>query len=546
MKNSLLTTILLLFCVIISNSCTSNSNGKPSSFNPKDTVPDTHPQPDLTLRGSFSSQNKIKFDSTFIQVFFKQYPRLKSFETIVRRFYRNRTYSYAWFDENGLIEHAGNLYNKINQVDEEGLHAPIIYQERFQALMDGEVHGIALDRPNTEVELMLTVQYFSYAQSVWSGLSDEVLKEFKWDLPRKKLSYDAILDSLLQGPSAVFMKNEPVYVQYRLLRTYLKKMRTLEESGGWPVINSPKDMQYKLNDSSPVLLKIRERLFLTEDLLYNNQRAVFDESLLKGVKHFQQRHGYQESGFITHQLIEEMNVPVTKRIRQIVINMERCRWLPVTLNGNYFVINIPEFRFHAFESDRHIWSMKVVVGKQLNQTAVFNGKLKYVVFSPYWNIPPGIMKKEILPALRRDKMYLRKNNMEWHDRKIRQKPGAENALGLVKFLFPNNHNIYMHDTPSKSLFDQDNRAFSHGCIRVEQPRKLALYVLRDQPEWTENRIDSAMHSGNELFVAIKNPIPVYIAYFTAWVDRSGKLNFRKDIYKRDHKLEEAIFLHSNK
>ena len=545
MKNSFLFNILLFTCFIFSISCTSNSNGKPSAFSQKDTTPDTQLRPDLSLRGSFSSQSKMKFDSTLLSSFFKQYSKFKSFEKLVYQFYRSRKFAFAWFDENGLIEHAGNLYNKINQVEEEGLHTPILYHERFHALMDGDVPGISLDQPNTEVELLLTLQYFCYAQSVWTGLNDAVLKDLKWDLPRKKLSYDAILDSLLQGPSDVFMQNEPVYIQYRLLKSWLKKLRSQEQAGGWPEIKYPKGKQYKLKDSSLILIKIRERLFLTEDLLNNNNQAVFDASLLQGVKNFQQRHGYHESGIITDKLIDEMNVSVTSRIRQIIINMERCRWLPVRLRGNYFVINIPEFRFHAFENDRYAWSMKVVVGKQLNQTAVFNGKLKFVVFSPYWNIPPGIMRKEILPALRRDKMYLRKHNMEWHGRSIRQKPGSQNALGLVKFLFPNSHNIYMHDTPSKTLFEQDDRAFSHGCIRIEQPKKLAQYVLRDQPEWTEPRIDSAMLAGKELFVAIKNPTPVYIAYFTTWVDSAGKLNFRKDIYKRDLKLEEVIFLRSN-
>ncbi|MFY7880544.1 MAG: L,D-transpeptidase family protein [Lacibacter sp.] len=546
MKNRLLFIILLFAWVNFFISCSSNSNGKPSPFIQKDTIPDTQLPPDLSLRGSFSSQSKIKFDSSVLYSFFKQYPKYKSFERIVYQFYRNRKYAFAWFDENGLIEHAGNLYNKINQVEDEGLHKQILYQERFHALMEGDVPEISLDQPNTEVELMLTLQYFCYAQSVWTGISDAVLKDLKWDLPRKRLSYDAILDSLLQGPSVEFMQNEPVYIQYRLLKSWLKKLRSLEQAGGWTEIKYPKGKHYKLKDSSLVLIKIRERLFLTEDLMNNNHQAVFDESLLQGVKKFQQRHGYHESGVITDKLIDEMNVSVTNRIKQIIINMERCRWLPIRLSGNYFVINIPEFRFHAFENDRHVWSMKVVVGKQLNQTAVFNGKLKYVVFSPYWNIPPGIMRKEIVPALRRDKLYLRRNNMEWHGRSIRQKPGPQNALGLVKFLFPNSHNIYMHDTPSKTLFEQDDRAFSHGCIRIEQPKMLAQYVLRDQPEWTEIRIDSAMHDGKELFVAIKNPIPVYIAYFTTWVDAAGKLNFRKDIYKRDHKLGEAIFLQTNK
>ena len=167
-----------------------------------------------------------------------------------------------------------------------------------------------------------------------------------------------------------------------------------------------------------------------------------------------------------------------------------------------------------------------------------------VVFSPYWNVPPVIIKKEILPAIRRNRNYLEVNHMEWHGNAVRQKPGPWNALGKVKFLFPNSHNIYLHDTPSKSLFSQDKRAFSHGCIRVEDPRRLANYVLRHQPEWTEARIDSAMNAEKEMFVKIKKPIPVFIAYFTSWVDRDGRLNLRNDIYKRDGRLAEMIIENS--
>jgi murein L,D-transpeptidase YcbB/YkuD len=185
--------------------------------------------------------------------------------------------------------------------------------------------------------------------------------------------------------------------------------------------------------------------------------------------------------------------------------------------------------------------MKVVVGKDVHQTVVFNGEIKYVVFSPYWNVTPSIMKKEILPALKKNPDYLKKNNMEWNGNSIRQKPGPSNSLGLVKFLFPNSYNIYLHDTPAKDLFNQHMRAFSHGCIRLADPKKLAMYLLKDDPSWTEQKIDQAMHAGKEKYVTLKDPVPVFIGYLTAWVDSYGKLNLRKDIYKRDKALGEMLF-----
>jgi len=178
----------------------------------------------------------------------------------------------------------------------------------------------------------------------------------------------------------------------------------------------------------------------------------------------------------------------------------------------------------------------VVVGKPMTKTVIFSGKMQYVVFSPYWNVPPSIINKEIKPAMKRNPNYLASHNMEWNGGRVRQKPGPRNSLGLVKFLFPNSNNIYLHDTPSKSLFAEDKRAFSHGCIRVAKPKDLAMRLLRNYPEWTSEKIDAAMHAGTERTVALKPTIPVYIGYFTAFLDTDGQLNFRSDVYNRDGSL----------
>ena len=324
----------------------------------------------------------------------------------------------------------------------------------------------------------------------------------------------------------------------------MKQYRSIEQSGKWKPIKADKK-SYRLGDSSNVILEIKEHLYLLGDLKSNNRSAQFDAALEAAVKNFQQRYGIKDDGIVGRSMIAELNFPLAKRVEQIIVNMERCRWLPVTLNKDYIVVNIPEFKFHAYENDSLAWSMNVVVGTELNKTAIFNGMMNTVVFSPYWNVPTSIKNKEILPAIRRNANYLQRNHMEWNGNNIRQVPGPWNALGKVKFLFPNSHNIYLHDTPSKSLFSQDKRAFSHGCIRVEEPRRLAIYVLRHQPEWTEARIDSAMNAEKELYVKVAKPIPVFIAYFTSWVDRAGRINFRNDLYKRDSRLAEMIIENSN-
>lgn len=527
------------FLSISLSSCRS-SNGKE-----KEIVIDSLPKPanDITLPGNFSTQTKLKFDSIAIPVFFQQYPLLKPFEKDLIGFYKSRTFTYAWFDQKGLIEQAGNLFNRIENISDEGVTVQLLYEDEFHKMMDDDSTEILTDKANPTVELMLTAQYFFYAKKIWTGLGIKGMKESKWDLPRKKLAYDAFLDSLLEQPSSAFMKNEPVFRQYGLLKTYLKQYRSIEETGKWKPIK-PDQKTYRLNDSSKVVTEIREHLFLLGDLSVNNQSHLFDTELEMAVKRFQQRYGIKDDGIVGQSMITELNYPLSKRIEQIIVNMERCRWLPVALNNDYIVVNIPDYKFHAFENDSLAWSMNVVVGTVLNKTAIFNGMMDNVVFSPYWNIPASIKNKEILPAIRRNSNYLEKNNMEWNGNMIRQKPGPWNALGKVKFLFPNSHSIYLHDTPSKSLFSRDKRAFSHGCIRVEDPKRLAMYVLRRQPEWTEARIDSAMHAEKELYVKIAKPIPVFIAYFTSWVDREGRLNFRNDIYKRDGRLAEMMIENS--
>ncbi|MEJ8818151.1 L,D-transpeptidase family protein [Lacibacter sp. H407] len=530
----------LLVLLSINFSACRSTNGKE-----KEVAVDSIPKPanDITLPGNFSNQTKLKFDSTAIPTFFQQYPQLKAFEKELQVFYRNRKFTYAWFDQKGLIEQASNLYNRIENISDEGVPVQLLYEDEFHKMMDNDSTENLTDKANPTVELMLTAQYFFYAKKIWTGLGIKGMKESNWELPRKKLAYDAFLDSLLEAPSSSFMKNEPVFRQYGLLKSFLKQYRSIEESGKWKTIK-PDKKTYRLGDSSKVVPEIREHLFLLGDLASNNQSHLFDAELEMAVKRFQQRYGIKDDGIVGPGMINELNYPLSKRVEQIIVNMERCRWLPVALNTDYIVVNIPEYKFHAFENDSLEWSMNVVVGTVLNKTAIFNGMMNNVVFSPYWNVPTSIKNKEILPALRRNSNYLARNHMEWNGNNIRQIPGPWNALGKVKFLFPNSHSIYLHDTPSKSLFSQDKRAFSHGCIRVEDPKRLAMYVLRHQPEWTEARIDSAMNAEKELYVKIAKPIPVFIAYFTSWVDREGRLNFRNDIYKRDGRLAEMIIENS--
>jgi murein L,D-transpeptidase YcbB/YkuD len=226
-------------------------------------------------------------------------------------------------------------------------------------------------------------------------------------------------------------------------------------------------------------------------------------------------------------------------IEPIVMNMERWRWLPEELGSRYLIVNIPAFRLDAIEDGKSVLDMKVVTGKKDAQTPVLADRMTSVVFSPYWNIPQDIVQKEILPKIAKDSTYLDKNNIEVDDAgRYRQRPGAGNSLGQVKFIFPNHYNVYLHDTPAQALFNRVERDFSHGCVRVDEPMILAKYVLRDQPEWTDDKITAAMQAGTEHAVPLKQPLPIYLVYFTAW-EENGALRTVPDVYGLDRRHAAA-------
>lgn len=533
-KQNLLITTVLIFSVVLLHAC---SNGKASdnNNNNNDTIPAVSAK-DITIPGNFSNQTTLVFDSLQLASFIEKYPQLQTVKSNLDSFYYKRKFAFAWYDNNGLIEQAANLYNRIQNINEEGLPDSLPYNEEFANLLNND--GLdSTSHPAVNTEIMLTAQYFLYANKVWGGIDQKLVTAMDWYLPRKKASYNQLLDSLISGKN--ILDAAPVYRQYALLKDQLKKYREILSAGGFPQIITDKKT-YKKGDSSAVIDSIRKTLFLTGDLTNNNNSNKFDDELEQAIKNFQLRIGDQQDGAAGPFVLKELKVPVEKRIQQIVVNMERSRWVPVNITGNYVVINIPEYRLHVYENDSLAWSMKVVVGAAAHKTVIFNGNIKYIVFSPYWNVPTSILRKEVLPGIKRNPNYLASHNMEWNGNSVRQKPGPKNSLGLVKFLFPNSHDIYLHDTPSKSLFGESSRAFSHGCIRLAEPQRFAEYLLRNDSSWNTQKIVEAMNSGKEKYVTLKDPVPVFIAYFTAWVDRQGKLNFRNDVYGRDFRLAEMM------
>ena len=524
---------LSIILLIAFTACNSGQNKREEIKNiPGDTIPKAA----LSIRGNFSDQQLFHTDSSYIDSFFQKFPQLRSFAGDVKKFYSYRKYRFAWYDKDGLIEQADNLFNHLNNLGKEGIQAAVPYKDSLDRLFNDP---IPIKGPDPDIEILLTAEYFFYAEKVWQGIPEKESVKLQWYLPRKKLDLPSLIDSLLKDGSAALFSRNYSYRQYNLLKAELQKYRGIDSAG----LRNPLPINNRVlrkNDSAGIIHEIRQRLFLLGDLAEDSGKNLFDDSLEEGVKSFQRRYGLNPDGIMGTSFFRDLNIPVKESISTLIVNMERTRWVPATLSNEYLIINIPEFALYAYDQDTLAFKMKVVVGKDIHKTVVFNGDLKYVVFSPYWNVPASIMKKEILPAIRKNPDYLKKNNMEWNGNMIRQKPGPSNSLGKVKFLFPNSYNIYLHDSPAKSLFNEQSRAFSHGCIRLADAKKLAIYLLRKNPEWNEDKITAAMNRGKEQYVTLKNPVPVYIAYLTAWVDSQGKLNFRKDIYNRDQALEEML------
>lgn len=486
-------------------------------------------------------------DSVQVDSFLLQHPEFGSFTEQFRDFYTHRNYEYAWFDSLGLAEQAHNFINLQNSYmadfADSSLYNPEL-EELFQNLHPGKIRPTMRAPKVVQAELLLTGQFFRYAAKVYKGSELDAAK-LGWYIPRKKIDLTALLDSTLRTQLAEGEPLVPASAQYRKLQEQMTRYFTLEKQYPKNTI-PPVKRSFRKGDTSYLLTQIKQRLQLLGDMPDSDTTNLFDTLLENAAKVFQHRMGLTEDGVIGNKMIAELNTPISWRIRQLLVNMERVRWMPAERGGRFILVNIPEYKLHVMDSGQQVMDMNVIVGTAANNTVIFTGNLKYVVFSPYWNVPSSIVRKEILPAISRNRNYLTRNNMEITGYsggipEIRQKPGATNALGLVKFLFPNNFNIYLHDTPNRDLFSLSNRSFSHGCIRISEPKKMAEYLLRDDSSWTSETIDSAMHLAKEKWVTLNRTVPVYVVYFTAWVDREGLLNFRNDIYGHDTKMAEKLF-----
>jgi murein L,D-transpeptidase YcbB/YkuD len=512
----------------------------------------------------------------------------------VRAFYESNGWKPVWVSGRKPTPQAQALIAAVQKAEAEGLNAAqydlpdegtVAAAASWNPLKKGLADDQALD-----LDLRLSYAFVKYATHMASGRTDPATVDSHWFVTPRKIDAAAVMKQALDSGNVeqALRSLAPQHPQYERLRETLARYRDIAARGGWPTL--PDGLRLKPGSRGPQVAVLRERLAASGDLAQGDRAqgdvaqqeapapvaspapkarptaratatpsAVFDAEVRAALKRFEQRHGLNADGLLDAETVRALNVPVEERIEQLTLNMERWRWLPESLGERHILVNVPTYQLDVYENGHVVLPMRVVAGKKENPTPIFMDKMENVVFSPYWNVPPDIARKETIPAAMRDPGYLSRNDMElvkgshvvspwsvgWDavaagNYTFRQRPGEKNALGHVKFLFPNQFDVYLHDTPADSLFARTDRSFSHGCVRVEKPEELAEYVLRSQPEWTPERIRAAMYAGVEKWVTLKEPLPVYILYMTAWVEPDGAVQFREDIYGHDQKQQKLL------
>ncbi len=499
-----------------------------------------------------------------------QWPNFPEYKAQAKEFYEKNGYALEWTREGRPTAQASQLVEVLEQAEKKGLDPKDYDGERWPARVAG-LTSVTVREESTLVnfDVALTVCAMRYASDLHLGRIDPhtLHKSFEPERSESDLA-DFLLKRVGPAPDVpdAFAKIEPPYPGYRraleALQTYLRLAKE-EKPALLPSVAKP------VAPGKPyaAVPQLSERLKFLGDLPADTQ-AGDDSGLYKGpvvggVKHFQMRHGLDAGGNLGPQTIVELNRPVSERVKQLQLALERWRWVPHNFEQPPLVVNIPEFVLRAYDEDRRLgFTMRVVVGRAMRtQTPVMEEDMKYVIFWPYWNVPASILRHEIIPKIAKDHAYLQKNGYEVATFSgevvtdgivgeellgqlragklmVRQKPGPKNALGLIKFIFPNDDHVYLHATPAQSLFAQSRRDFSHGCIRVEHPGELAEWVLRNNPGWTKEKIEAAFASQKQQQVNLAKTIPVLIVYATAMVSEDGTVYFFNDIYGLDQALDK--------
>ena len=472
-----------------------------------------------------------------------------------------------WVTPQGPGKKAAIILKYLDNAKQEGLRPEDYDIDQIKALWrDTSFESLA------KLDTLLTFSAVKYVHDVSHGQIEAYVADPDLFAEAGKQSFDPVdivakltatddLDSFLGDLP-------PKNVHYRTLKTGLSRYEYLAQTEEWDAIERGKTIRPGDQDSR--IPMIRARLFVLGGIYTDtSQDITYDEDLEQKVMLFQELHGLKEDGLIGRNTIAALNVTPSERVEQIQINMARWRWQDHDFGDEYVLVNIANFSLHAYRDGEMRLNIPVIVGQLQHQTPVFSDRIKYIEINPFWNLPTSIAVKEELPELRKNPQYLVDKNIRlfssWQEDaieldstvidwsqvtpgqmagyKLRQEPGPTNALGQIKFVFPNHYAVYLHDTPAKNLFSENKRSFSHGCIRVSSPEKLALFLLKNNDsDWDEVKVRELIDEGTRKVLLIQPPMPVHLTYQTAWVDKKGRIHFNDDVYARDLKLKKALFM----
>lgn len=508
--------------------------------------------------------------SGVVRFFSQQNLQLNSEERAeIIELYQRRNFEPIWLTDGFPNRRAVALRETIAQIHYDGLNPEDYGWSKINLLFEDLSERKSPDPPGfaEEFEGLLTFSLYRLLDHLLFGKVNPNQLSGIWEVNKTRDSRSILnwLESSLEDPYLNYTLNQvrprnPIYHEGR------KWMVKLEKE----LQSNPQDYQevllnrnLTLGDESPAIPAIRKKLSRMgyyEADAEDSSLTQYDSLIWAAVKKMQREFGLEDDGIIGKHTISALNISPKTKMRQIAVNLERLRWVPdEAWEGQRIWVNIPDFNMVYLEGEDSLFASEVIVGTVKNQTPVFTAEMSYLVFSPYWNIPESITRNEIIPAVKRNRDYLERNKMEvvssggrvinsssvnWYQSpfpyRIRQKPGPHNSLGLVKFMFPNSHQIYIHDTPAKQLFFKPFRAFSHGCIRMKKPQEFSAFLLQKDPNWTHGKIREAMSLGQELEVRLTESIPVWILYFTFWLDSEGQPDFKNDVYGLDREVWELL------
>jgi murein L,D-transpeptidase YcbB/YkuD len=478
------------------------------------------------------------------------------------KIYADADYDLIWKDK----KNREDLLKNLKESFDEGLLPEDYHLKSIENILSGAAYSKLKPQDAADADMLMTDALLLYASHLVSGKVEQSQLHSEWDVERNKRPerIDSLVSVTLKNHNlnGAFQNLKPQHYYYMLLRMKLKEYREIEENGGWNKISEGETLKKGMKDAR--IIAVRDYLKITKDLpdVPVENDSLFDDQLEKAVKKFQERLNLTTDGAVGTGTLKQMNIPVHDRIDQIRINLERARWVMHHPEDDFLIVNIAGFYVKHFKNKKETFSSRVIVGKYNKSTPIFKDTMEYIILNPTWTLPYSIATHETLPKLKKDPGYLAAKHMVIMDRSgkilnpnkinfhkystgnfpfiIRQEAGPWNALGQVKFIFPNKNSVYLHDTPSRSLFKREDRAFSHGCIRAAEKWGLLMNLMDDPKVWNMDKINEILKSGETKRINLPRPVPIYLLYFTAGIDTMNNIYFIKDVYKRDPAVLKAL------